>query len=121
MGHELGMTDKAGAWMTYSFMLDNKELAKKIKPELNTEDDEAVLKSFKFQGQDNLYNFFASNPEVVLFLEQNKGNAMNVTGLDGKKYNWNPSLLISLNLQKVFATRQRQRRYLTKYLHTMNF
>ncbi len=69
LGHELGMIDKAGAWLTCSFMLDNKELAKKVKPELNVDDDEAVLKSFKFQGQDNLYNFLLSKPEIVEFLE----------------------------------------------------
>lgn len=69
LGHELGMIDKAGAWLTCSFMLDNKDLAKKIKPELNVDDDEAVLKSFKFQGQDNLYNFLLSKPEIVEFLE----------------------------------------------------
>jgi RecA/RadA recombinase len=67
---DLGMIDKAGAWMTCSFMTEYPDLAKKIKPELNTEDTEAVLKAFKFQGQDNLYDFFSSNEEIVKILEQ---------------------------------------------------
>ena len=64
------MIDKAGAWATCTFMLEHKDLAKEIKPELNTEDDEAILKAFKFQGQDKLYGFIADNPKIVSLLEQ---------------------------------------------------
>ena len=66
---DLGLIEKAGAWFSCSFMNLCKDLAKKIKPELNTEDEEAVVKAFKFQGQDNLYSFLSENPETVQFLE----------------------------------------------------
>lgn len=67
---DLGMIEKAGAWMTCSFMANKKDLAKKANPELDVNDDEALMKAFKFQGQDNLYNFLNSNPDVVKALEQ---------------------------------------------------
>ena len=67
---DLGMIDKAGAWLTCSFMSEHKELAKKIKPDLNVDNEEALIKAFKFQGQDNLYNFLSTNPEVVSTLEK---------------------------------------------------
>ena len=66
---DIGMIEKAGAWLTCSFIKDYPEIAKKIKPDLNIDDEEALLKSFKFQGQDNLYNFFSENPELVNILE----------------------------------------------------
>ena len=50
-------------------MADCKELAKKIKPELNVDDEEALGKAFKFQGQDNLYTFLSENNSLVEFLE----------------------------------------------------
>ena len=50
-------------------MADCKELAKKMKPELNVDDEEALGKAFKFQGQDNLYSFLSENPALVEFLE----------------------------------------------------
>jgi recombination protein RecA len=65
---DLGLIEKAGAWLTCSFMSDYPELAKKIKPELNTDNPESILKAFKFQGQDNLYSFFQENQELVPFL-----------------------------------------------------
>lgn len=67
---DLGMIEKAGAWMTCAFMADKKDLAKKINPDLDTDNEEALTKAFKFQGQDNLYNFLNSNPDVVKALEQ---------------------------------------------------
>ena len=67
---DLGMIEKAGAWMTCAFMADKKDLAKKINPDLDTDNEEALMKAFKFQGQDNLYNFLNSNPDVVKALEQ---------------------------------------------------
>ena len=70
LGIDLGLIDKAGAWMTCAFMADHPELAKKISPELNVENTEAVLKAFKFQGQDKLYAFFKENPEMVDVLEK---------------------------------------------------
>ncbi len=70
LAHDLGMIDKAGAWLTCEFMLDNKDLAKKIKPELDPEDEDAMLKAFKFQGQDKLYAFMAEHKEVMEALEK---------------------------------------------------
>ena len=43
---------------------------KKIKPEINEEDSEAVLKAVKFQGQERLYNFLLANEEVFDILEK---------------------------------------------------
>jgi len=67
---DVGMIEKAGAWMTCSFMNELPELVKKIKPDVDVSDPEAVSKAFKFQGQDNLYGFFAENPEVGVELER---------------------------------------------------
>ena len=50
-------------------MLEHKDLATEIKPDINIEDDEAILKAFKFQGQDKLYTFLSENPKLVLLLE----------------------------------------------------
>jgi len=69
LSQDLGMIDKAGAWLTCSFMLEHKDLATEIKPDINIEDDEAILKAFKFQGQDRLYTFLSENPKLVLLLE----------------------------------------------------
>ena len=51
-------------------MLDHKDLAKKIKPELDVEDEDALLKAFKFQGQDKLYAFMAEHKEIMEALEK---------------------------------------------------
>ena len=64
------MINKAGAWCSCPFMLECKDVAKEIKPDLDTDDDDAVMKAFKFQGQDKLYNFLNSNPKLVSILEQ---------------------------------------------------
>ena len=69
LSQDLGMVIKAGAWLTCEFILSHKEAAKEIEPTLNIEDDEAILKAFKFQGQDKLYAFFAENPKLVSILE----------------------------------------------------
>ena len=70
LAHDLGMISKAGAWLTCEFMLDHKELAKEISPDINIEDEETILKAFKFQGQDKLYNFMAKSPKIMGVLEQ---------------------------------------------------
>ena len=70
LAHDLGMIEKAGAWLTCTFMLDHTKVAKEIVPTLNIEDDEAILKAFKFQGQDKLYAFFSNNPKLYDILEQ---------------------------------------------------
>ena len=64
------MISKAGAWLTCEFMLDHKELAKEISPDINIEDEETILKAFKFQGQDKLYAFMAEQTEIMNALEQ---------------------------------------------------
>jgi recombination protein RecA len=66
---DLGLIDKSGAWFTCTFMEGCKDLAKEIKPDLNTDDEEAFNKAFKFQGQDNLYAFLSENPKLIEFLE----------------------------------------------------
>tara|TARA_Y100000296_G_C5179860_1_gene263076 strand:- start:6772 stop:7830 length:1059 start_codon:yes stop_codon:yes gene_type:complete len=70
LGQDLGMVDKAGAWLTCSFILDHKDVAKEIDPTLNVDDDEATLKAFKFQGQDKLYKFLFEHPKLMDILEQ---------------------------------------------------
>jgi recombination protein RecA len=67
---DLGLIDKSGAWFSCSFMSLCKEMAKEIKPELDVENEEALTKAFKFQGQDNLYEFLSGNPKLVEFLEK---------------------------------------------------
>jgi recombination protein RecA len=67
---DLGMINKAGAWMTCSFMADDKKLVSKLKPDVNVENPEEIEKAFKFQGQDSLYNFFLQNPAAFELLEK---------------------------------------------------
>ena len=66
---DVGLIDKAGAWYTCSFMADDSmhEIAKRTTDVSPSDDD--YLTKFKFQGQDNLYEFLKSNPECVSFLE----------------------------------------------------
>ena len=66
---DLGLIEKSGAWFTCSFINSFKDIAKEIKPDLNIEDDEAVEKAFKFQGQDKLYAFLSENPKLIALLE----------------------------------------------------
>ena len=66
---DLGLIQKSGAWFNCVFMADCKKLAKKIKPDLNVDDEEVLGKAFKFQGQDNLYTFLSENSVLVEFLE----------------------------------------------------
>tara|TARA_B100002019_G_C21043758_1_gene485742 strand:+ start:35 stop:640 length:606 start_codon:yes stop_codon:yes gene_type:complete len=70
LGLDLGLIGKAGAWLTCEFMLGHTDIVKEIKPEVDIDDTEAVLKSVKFQGQEKLYNFFLSNDKVVDILEK---------------------------------------------------
>lgn len=67
---DLGFIDKAGAWFSCPFFQIEKDLAKKIKPDVDVDNDEALIKAFKFQGQDKLYNFIKENPEIVKTLER---------------------------------------------------
>ena len=67
---DIGLIAKAGAWLTCEFMLPYKDAVKKIKPEVDTDDVDAVLKAVKFQGQEKLYNFLFTNEEVVDILEK---------------------------------------------------
>ena len=71
LAQDLGMVDKSGAWFSCTFMLECRDIAKELKPELDVNDDEALIKAFKFQGQDKLYNFLHENPKLVDMLEQN--------------------------------------------------
>jgi hypothetical protein len=66
---DLGLISKGGAWFTCDFVVDCKDLIKEINKDANTEDNEALMKSYKFQGQDKIYNFLKENPKLVSFLE----------------------------------------------------
>lgn len=66
---DLGLIDKAGAWFTCDFMAMHKDIAKEIVPDLDVDDEEAMTKAFKFQGQDKLYSFLSENPKLIDILE----------------------------------------------------
>jgi recombination protein RecA len=70
LGLDIGLIAKAGAWLTCEFMLGHVDVIKKIKPEVDADDTEAVLKAVKFQGQERLYNFLVENTEVFGILEE---------------------------------------------------
>ena len=55
---------------SFNYGVVNFDVVKKIKPEINEEDSEAVLKAVKFQGQERLYNFLLANEEVFDILEK---------------------------------------------------
>ena len=74
---DLGLIQKSGAWFNCVFMADCKKEAKKIKPELNVDDEEVMEKAFKFQGQDNLYTFLSENPALVELLESSIKEMLN--------------------------------------------
>ena len=67
---DVGLIAKAGAWLTCEFMLGHADVVKKIKPDVDVEDTEALLKAVKFQGQERLYNFLLANEEVFDILEK---------------------------------------------------
>jgi recombination protein RecA len=69
IGMEIGLISKAGAWITLDFLVESADLLPKIFPELNLEDEEAVVKACKFQGQARVLEFLKQNPEVVTKLE----------------------------------------------------
>lgn len=69
LSQDLGLIDRAGAWFSCVFMNDCKDLAKEINPDLNTDNEQALEKAFKFQGQDKLYLFLSENPKLIQFLE----------------------------------------------------
>ena len=66
---DLGLISKGGAWFTCDFVTECKDLIKEIDKDTNVEDDEALMKAYKFQGQDKLYAFLKQNPKLVDFLE----------------------------------------------------
>jgi len=66
---DLGLISKGGAWFTCDFVTECKDLIKEIDKDANVEDDEALMKAYKFQGQDKLYAFLKQNPKLVDFLE----------------------------------------------------
>jgi recombination protein RecA len=65
---DLGLIDKSGAWFTCEFMGACKDLAHEIKPDLNVDDEEELIKAFKFQGQEKLFQFLSENPKLIEFL-----------------------------------------------------
>lgn len=67
---DLGLVSKAGAWYTCNFMSECKEMAKELEPNLNVDDEEAVLKAFKFQGESKVYEFFLQNKNVCDYVEK---------------------------------------------------
>ena len=67
---DLGLIEPRGSWFNMSFMNECKDLAKEIKPELNTDNEEALISAFKFQGQDKVYKFLQENPKLIAFLEK---------------------------------------------------
>ena len=67
---DLGLIEPRGSWFNVSFMNECKDLAKEIKPELNTDNEEALISAFKFQGQDKVYKFLQENPKLIAFLEK---------------------------------------------------
>jgi len=69
LGLDMGLIAKAGAWLTCEFLASHLDIIKKVNPEVDVSDIEAVLKSVKFQGQERLYNFLQSNPEACDILE----------------------------------------------------
>jgi recombination protein RecA len=69
---DLGLIDKSGAWFTCSFLQMFKDVAKKIFPDIDVENEDELFKNgvAKFQGQNKLYTFLASNPKLVEVLEK---------------------------------------------------
>jgi hypothetical protein len=51
-------------------MAEHVDMVKEIKPEVDTENIEEVLKAVKFQGQERLYNFLLANEKVFGILEE---------------------------------------------------
>ena len=69
---EFAMINRSGAWYTISCAIENKEdpVIKNwlIENEVDTEDEEAVTKAFKFQGMENVTNFLEANNEITQFI-----------------------------------------------------
>jgi len=68
LAQQLALIDRSGAWFKMMFMLEDKKLMKKLKPDLDLEDEAACIKAFQFQGQPKVYNFLKENPECIKLL-----------------------------------------------------
>ncbi len=68
LAQELALIIRSGAWFKCEFMLTDKKLMKKLNPEIDTDDEEACMKAFQFQGQPKAYNFLKENPEALQLL-----------------------------------------------------
>ena len=66
---DLGLIDVSASWYNLSFMSQCKEIAKEVKPDLDVDNEEALSKAFKFQGQEKTYTFLEQAPKAVEYLE----------------------------------------------------
>jgi recombination protein RecA len=65
LAQQLALIERKGAWFKFLFLLEHKDLMKKLKPELDIDDEDQCLKAFQVQGQPKAYNFLKENPEVL--------------------------------------------------------
>jgi len=65
LAQQLALIERKGAWFKFSFLLEHKDLMKRLKPELDVENEDECLKAFQTQGQPKAYNFLKENKEVL--------------------------------------------------------
>lgn len=69
LGQDVGLIDKAGAWVKFLYLATEKDFLKATFPDIDTEDEEKCLKSLNFQGEAKAYDFLKNNPEALNILE----------------------------------------------------
>jgi RecA/RadA recombinase len=69
LGLDLGLIEKKGAWYTCSFLLPLKDELKKVFPELDTDNEESIIKLIKHQGEAKLFKFLDENSAFFDILE----------------------------------------------------
>ena len=69
---EFAMISAKGAWYTFTTFVDNKDnpIIKSwlVENEIDTENEEAVIKAFKCQGMEKVVNFLNNNPTLLDFM-----------------------------------------------------
>jgi len=65
LAQQLALVDRSASWFKFNYMLEDKKLMKKLRPDLDTEDDKACIKAFQFQGQPKAYKFLKETPEAL--------------------------------------------------------
>ena len=67
LGLDIGLIGKAGAWLTCEFMAEHADIVKEIKPEIDKENIEEVLKPLSFRGRKDYTIFYLQMRKYLVY------------------------------------------------------